>query len=244
MKTLQIFLLLLALVACKKEKKNIETAEDNTTNTVQKNNEWETLFDGETFKGWHVYLTDSISDEWSVEDGAMMFNPKEGRTEGGKNLISDKTYTNFKLLVEWKISKGGNSGIFWSVKEDTIYKEAYETGPEIQILDHLNYPDPDKKHHAGALFGLVGSKQEHTNPIGEWNTFVISINHKTNKGKVWLNKVKIIEFPVNGKNWNEMVEHSKFKDWDGFGKFTTGKIGLQDHGSKVWFRNIKIQELQ
>ncbi len=244
MRILLIFLGILAFTSCKKEKKTIKKVEENTTAQTQESDEWETLFDGETFNGWHIYLAGSVSSEWSIEDGAMLFNPKEDRTLGGQNLVSDKDYTNFKLSLEWKISKGGNSGIFWGVKEDSNYKEAYETGPEIQVLDNINYPgDLKKNQEAGALYDMVSPSKDVAKPAGEWNTCIISINHKTNEGKVWLNDVLIVEFPVNGKNWNEMVAHSKFKDWEGFGKFTTGKIGLQDHGNKVWYRAIKIKEL-
>jgi hypothetical protein len=243
MRTLLLLLGFIALSACKKEKNNAEKAVENTTVVEQESPQWEVLFDGKTFKGWHVYLTDSISDEWAIEDGALFFNPKKDRTEGGKNIVSDKEYTNFKLSLEWKISKGGNSGIFWGVKEDVKYKEAYETGPEIQVLDNLNFLDTNSKHKAGALYDMVSPSKDTTKPIGEWNTCILYINQKTNEGKVWLNDVLIVEFPVNGENWNEMVANSKFKNWDGFGKFTTGKIGLQDHGNKVWYRNIKIYEL-
>ncbi len=239
-----IVVTLLTLIACKKEKTNTEKVEETMSDVVQESNEWETLFDGKTFKGWHVYLTDSISSEWSIENDALFFNPKKDRTLGGQNLVSDKAYKNFKLSLEWKISKGGNSGIFWGVKEDLKYKEAYETGPEIQVLDNINYHgDLKKNQEAGALYDMVAPSKDVAKSAGEWNVCVISINHKTNEGKAWLNDVLIVEFPVNGEGWNAMVANSKFKDWEGFGKFTTGKIGLQDHGNKVWYRNIKIKEL-
>ena len=72
---------------------------------------------------------------------------------------------------------------------------------------------------------------------------IIIINHKTNEGKVWLNDVLIVEFPVNGEKWAAMVANSKFKDWEAFGKYPTGKIALQDHGGRVSFRNIKIKQI-
>jgi hypothetical protein len=236
------------LIGCKQpSKKNavkkIQDKEVESTNGP----EWVSLFDGKTFKGWHLYMTKDLPHgEWSIEDGAMLFNPKKDRTEGGKNIVTDNDYTNFKLSLEWKISKGGNSGIFWGVKEDPKYKEAYETGPEIQVLDNQNHPDANisgKLHQAGALYDMVAPSQDVAKPYGEWNKCVIYINHKTNEGKVWLNDVKIVEFPVDGEGWGTMVANSKFKDWEGFGKTPTGKIGLQDHGNKVWYRNIKIQEL-
>jgi len=250
MKKLTIIIaIILVFVACKKEHSKTTKAKENIEPQMQTENSdnWIVLFDGTSFDGWHEYMTQGeISDEWSIENNAMFFNPKEGRTVGGKNIVTNTEYTNFKLSIEWKISNAGNSGIFWGVKEDAKYKEAYETGPEIQVLDNLGHPDAkvsDKLHQAGALYDMVEPSKDVTKPAGEWNKYIISINHKTNEGKVWLNDVKIIEFPLNGDGWDAMVANSKFKDWDGFGKFTTGKIGLQDHGDKVWYRNIKIQEL-
>ena len=249
-KTIILICIAIASIGCKQSSKGSEepqVVKEISKDEISNNElEWITLFDGTSFNGWHGYLSDSIPEEWSIEDGAMFFNPKEGRTAGGKNIVSNKNYTNFKLSLEWKISKNGNSGIFWGVKEDVKYREAYETGPEIQILDNLNYPVAKvggEKHQSGALYDMIAPSEDVTKPVGEWNKCVISINHKTNEGSVWLNNVKIVEFPVNGKGWDTMVANSKFKDWEGFGKFTTGKIGLQDHGNKVWFRAIKIQEL-
>ena len=82
-----------------------------------------------------------------------------------------------------------------------------------------------------------------TKAVGEWNECVITINQKTNKASVVLNGVEIVTFSPNGEDWDAMVSKSKFADWESFGKYTTGKIGLQDHGDKVWYRNIKIKEL-
>jgi len=238
MKKLAILLIMtLTFFACKQEPKK----------SVVKEAEWVSIFDGKSFSGWHIYNNkDEVAGEWSIEDGAMFFNPDKERTAGGKNMVTDNDYTNFKLSLEWKISPAGNSGIFWGVKEDTIYNEAYETGPEIQVLDNLGHPDAKvggKKHQAGALYDMIEPAQDVVKPVGEWNSCVIYINHKTNEGEVWLNDVLIVEFPVNGEEWNKMVANSKFKDWEGFGKFPTGKIGLQDHGNPAWYRNIRIQEL-
>ncbi len=227
------------LVACNQT----QSTKQETKEKSEIEHEWKVIFDGKTFDGWHVYMADSSSDQWSIEDGAMFFNPKEGRTEAGQNLMTNKEYKNFKLSLEWKIVKGGNSGIFWGVKEDAKYKEAYETGPEIQVLDNINYADTIRNHQAGALYDMVEPSQEVVKRAGEWNKCIISIDHRLNEGKVWLNEVLIVEFSVHGNGWDTLVAKSKFKGWEGFGKFTTGKIGLQDHGDKVWYRNIKIKEL-
>lgn len=113
------------------------------------------------------------------------------------------------------------------------FNEAYQTGLEIQVLDNERHPDAKanpKFHQAGALYDLVQPEQDICKPAGEWNHCVLSVNHKTNEGSVTLNGTKIVSFPVHGEEWDKMVENSKFKGWEGFGKHHTGHIRLQDHG--------------
>lgn len=253
MKTIGYFALALTLMAgCKeagkKDTQDAASKEEKTVTAKDKNtnkSEWVSLFDGKTFAGWHGYNSDKISPEWSVQDGAMVLTPDNTNKTGGKNLVTDKDYTDFELSLEWKISEGGNSGVFWGVKEDPELHEPYQTGPEIQVLDNERHPDAKagKTHQSGALYDMVPPSKDVAKPAGEWNTMVLKIDHRSNEGKVWLNGVEIVKFPVQGEAWKEMVKKSKFDGWKGFGIYETGKIGLQHHGNQVWFRNIKIKEL-
>ena len=242
-----IYLLVLTISVTSCKQKANETVQSELTamnnEVIQPVSEWITLFDGTSFDNWRGYLTEEMYSEWTIEDGAMVFTPSGN---GGKNIITKGTFTDFEMSLEWKISEGGNSGIFWSVYEDPKYKEAYQTGPEIQVLDNERHPDAKanpKYHQAGALYDLVQPMHDVCNPAGQWNLCVLKVNHKTNEGSVTLNGTVIVTFPVHGEAWDAMVEKSKFKGWEGFGKHHTGHIGLQDHGDKVWFRNIKIKEL-
>ncbi len=242
-----IVLAVLALTfACKeKPKENTEEMAEETIEVVEEP-EWTTLFDGSSFEGWHYYNGGEIGEPWKIEDDAMVFYPPEARPEGASyNLVTDKEYTNFVLTLEWNIAEGGNSGIFWGVKEDEKYGQPYLTGPEIQVLDDERHPDAKNgtDRLAGALYDMVSPSEKAVNPAGEWNQVELMINHETNEGHVLLNGKKIVQFPVHGPEWDKMVSNSKFADWEGFGAFKTGKIGLQDHGDKVAFRNIKIKEL-
>jgi hypothetical protein len=232
------------LVSCKQKKENIPVKED-VVEAMDKNvsEEWITLFDGTSFDNWRGYLSEGMYPEWSIDDGAMLYTPSG---EGGKNIITKEKFTNFILSLEWKIAEGGNSGIFWSVFEDEAFKEAYHTGPEIQVLDNERHPDAKanpKYHQAGALYDMVQPEHDVCKPAGEWNECILKIDHNSNSGSVTLNGTVIVEFDVHGEKWDALVSNSKFKDWKGFGKHKTGHIGLQDHGDKVWFRNIKIKEL-
>ena len=174
----------------------------------------------------------------------VLYPSKEGEGKS-HNLVTDKEYTSFVLSLEWKVKEASNSGIFWGILEDAKYGEPYETGPEIQVLDNIGHPDAKNgtTHQAGALYDMIAPSKEVVNPVGEWNLCVITINQKTNSGSVKLNGKNIVEFPVNGADWDALVANSKFADWKGFGKYQTGKIGLQDHGDQVAFRNIRIKEL-
>ena len=223
-------------------------ASEKMNETQSPLDEWEILFDGSTLNGWHQYNGDAVGPEWTAKDGVLTFNPKEDRKwgDGGKNIVTDKEYTSFILSIEWNVSEGGNSGIFWGVKEGEAYGEPYVTGPEIQILDNERHPDSFVKpnfHQAGALYDMVQPSMDVCKPAGEWNHVFISINYTTNKASVKLNDVEIVKFSLSGPEWDDLVVNSKFKDWKDFAKYKTGKIGLQDHGDGVSYRNIKIREL-
>ena len=228
-------------------------SKEKKENTIKKK-EWISLFDGKTLNGWHQYNGSAIGEEWSVVDSTLVFDPSKKRNGGDKNIVTDQEFTNFVLSIEWKVAEVGNSGLFWAVQEGQEYGQPYLTGPEIQILDNERHPDAQanpKYHQAGALYDMVQPTADVCNPAGEWNHFLLTIDHNINKGIVVLNGTEIVRFPVHGPEWEALIAASKFGDKNSpfythapkFGQFKTGKIGLQDHGDKVAFRNIKIKEL-
>lgn len=237
----------LLMVGCKDNSKNEENtvSEPEITMNEEQEKEWEELFNGNDLEGWKAFNSDSISNQWKAEEGTIAFSPAEGERQGTENLVTEEKYENFELSLEWKISEGGNSGIMWGVQEGEDFNEPYLTGPEIQVLDNQGHPDAKNGpiRQAGALYDMVPPSEDVTKPAGEWNTTVIRINHEENKGSVEMNGTMVTEFAVHGEEWDEMVKNSKFKDWEDFGKTHKGHIALQDHGDKVWYRNIKIKEL-
>lgn len=223
--------------------------------------EWTYLFDGETLNGWHLYNSDNLTGDWYVENGELVLNSNDDNRGGGNDIVTDKSYTDFELSLEWKIPKGGNSGVFFKVVEIPEVLDAWKTGPEIQILDNRNFiGGPTTRYHkAPALYDLKPIGNVKYNPFGEWNHLLLRIDHKKNIGSITFNGNFVYSFPLYGPEWEEMVSRSKFSSDEYyedlkpdhpyftyapfFGKFKTGKIGLQDHGYSVRFRNIKIKEL-
>ncbi|MBO6518364.1 MAG: DUF1080 domain-containing protein, partial [Bacteroidia bacterium] len=135
-----------------------------------------------------------------------------------------------------------NSGIIYNVVESDEYDYVWQTGPEMQILDNTCHPDAKiETHRAGDLYDMIECKYVNVNPAGQWNRVRLKIDN----GKVehWLNGRKLVAFEMFNDNWTQMIANSKFKDMPDFGKARKGRISLQDHGDKVWFRNIKIREL-
>jgi len=204
---------------------------------------WKSLFDGKTKKGWHIYRGEATGESWQVENGLLTFTPvnKPGVKTGG-DLTTDEEYENYHLSVEWKISEGGNSGIIFGVKEDSMFKKSYLTGMEMQVLDNSKHPDAKIiKHRAGDLYDLISCSKETVKPAGEWNHAEVIYNN--NNLQLILNGETVVSTVVGDENWNKLVAGSKFKTMKGFGTFRKGRIVLQDHGDKVWYRDIKIKEL-
>ena len=222
-----------------------DAAADSTAATApaaaaDSSNGWTSLFDGSTITGWHSYGKTVAAPRWKVMDGAISIDTTVKEED---DLVSDNSYENFDLKLEWKISKNGNSGVIFLVQEDTVkYEHTYNSGPEMQVLDNDGHADGKiTKHRAGDLYDLIKSSSEPVKPVGEWNQAEIIVN----KGKLdlILNGVTTVSTTLWDDNWKKLVAGSKFKNMPNWGTFTSGKIALQDHGNAVWYRNIQIKKL-
>ena len=203
---------------------------------------WVDLSSEDISENWHTYLSNSV-EGWESKDKVYVLDPSDKKNNG---LVSNKHYHSFILSLEWKVDKGGNSGIFWALNEDPKYSVPYLTAPEVQVIDDEYYYGGDKenrKHMNGSVYDMVAPSMLAANPTGEWNKYVIEINYKKNIGNVNLNGKDVSTFPLRCKKLNEMIENSIFKRWDGFAKTEKGPIALQDHDTRVYYRNIKIKEL-
>ena len=220
-------------------------AKSNTLTDTEVRDNWQLLFNGKDFTGWHAFKQKTVGDNWIIDptEQAIQVHKAEGSTTHGQgDLTTDGEYENYELRLDWKISACGNSGIIYNILEIDSLSATYQSGPEMQVLDNTCHPDAKIiKHRAGDLYDMISCSVENVKPAGEWN----SIRLICNNGKVehWQNEQKLVEYDQNAPTWKTMIAGSKFKTMPYFGTSRKGKIALQDHGDKVWYRNIKIRKL-
>lgn len=219
----------------------LQAQKANTLTQEEIKDGWKLLFDGKTTDGWHAYNGTQVPSAWTVKGGALNFKKGDGRKGG--DIVSEIELDNYDLRLEWKISKGGNSGIFLGVQENPNYRSAFDTGIEMQVLDNIDGADRhDPTHLAGAMYDLIDAKEtSKPKPVGEWNE--VRVLKKDGQITFWLNGIVTANAFIGGADWQEMVDNSKFKGSD-FGKFPKGKIALQDHGDEVSYRNIKVKTFE
>ena len=213
---------------------------DNTLTPKEKQQGWQLLFDGSDMSQWRNFKKEGLNPEWVVEDSTMKLTGG-----GGGDILTRKSFENFDLRLEWKISEGGNSGIFLLVDEDG--EQIYSHAPEIQILDDDRHSDRAiDSHRSGSLYDMVASHSSSHKPAGEWNK--VRILFVDGFLRVWQNRINTVTITIGDSTWNTLVQNSKFaqgpnSEFEGFAESTSGHIGLQDHGDPVAFRNLKIREL-
>ena len=199
------------------------------------NAEWIVLFDGEKVNGLRGYKQKGLPESWVIVDGAL-----KTISGHGVDLISEDVYKNFELELEWKIPKGGNSGIFYFATEEG--KHIYESAPEMQVLDNIAHRDGLRDvTTAGSLYDLIAPIKNVVKTVGEFNQVRIKV--EDNHVEHWLNGIKILEYEYQSEHMKALIAKSKFKTMPLFAKASSGHIGLQgDHG-KIWYRNIRIRKL-
>ena len=223
------------------------------------------LFDGTSLEGWRGYGKDHVPSRWTIEDGCLKFSGSGGGEaqtgEGGDIIFAAQKFKNFELELEWKISKGGNLGIFYLAQEikneNGNYEPIYISSPECQVLDNENHPDAmlGKKigiRQSSSLYDMIVADPQNANPAGEWNKVRIMVY----KGTVvhTQNDENVLEYHLWTPQWTELLETSKFSSekWPlAFellntcgGENREGYFGVQDHGDDVWYRNIRVKVME
>ncbi len=224
------------------------------------------IFDGTSLNGWRGYGKDNVPARWTIEDGCLKFSGTgagESQSGDGGDIIFAKKFKNFEMKFDWKISKGGNSGVFFLAQEVTTKKEdgtvqyepIYISSPEYQVLDNANHPDAklgkDNNRQSASLYDMIPAVPQNQNPFGEWNSGSIMVYQGTVvHGQ---NGENVVEYHLWTPQWTELLQASKFSQekWPlAFellnnlgGPNHEGYIGFQDHGNDVWFRNIRVKIL-
>ena len=237
----------LTLALCLSSCGSKESAKDNSLTRKEKKDGWALLWDGKTTEGWRGAKLDAYPENgWVVEDGVLkVLAGNGGESTNGGDIITTRTYKNFILKVDFKITEGANSGIKYFV-DPTLNKGAGSAiGCEFQILDDLRHPDAKLgvkgNRTLGSLYDLIPAPEDKPFDINSWNTATVIV--EGSHVEHWLNGVKLLEYERNNQEWNALVAYSKYRDWPNFGNYEEGYILLQDHGNEVWFKNIKIKEL-
>ena len=218
------------------------SVEHNVLTPEEKAAGWELLFDGATLDGWKDYNGKTLTQPWHVVDGCIQ--AKGDGSDGSGYIVTNKEYENFELAWDWKLSKAGNSGMLYHVVERPEFKVPYVTGPEFQLLDDVNFPDPVEdwqKCGVDYAMHLPDYTKMHVNPAGEWNNSKIVFDN----GHVehWINGEKILEFEAWTDDWHARKNSGKWTMAPEYGLSKSGVLCLQDHGYPASFRNLKIKEL-
>ncbi|MGD2245213.1 MAG: DUF1080 domain-containing protein [Candidatus Aminicenantes bacterium] len=256
---LVLFVFFSFFLSCsQKEKSESLTETQHRPNTLierEKNEGWILLFDGKSLEGWRGLGRESIPEgHWIIEDGAIKKVPsrevplqEDGQPLKGGDILTVRTFENFELTLEWKISPAGNSGIKYNVSEEmsTSFPPKYAAlGFEYQILDDENHPDAKAgaDRTAAALYDLIAPEGKTLKPPGEFNTARILFTG--NHGEHWLNGVKVLEYELETPEMESLLAASKYRVYPDFAKRRKGHIVLQDHTDAAWFRSIKIREIK
>jgi hypothetical protein len=255
MKTLsrKIFLGILAVVimcSAKSSKKDAlalyaeldKNAPINTLTVKEKEKGWQLLFDGKKTDGWHGYNMKVFPDDcWKIDNGT--FTTTNSGSKEGLDIVTDKVYRSFAFSVDYKMDTATNSGVIFQIREDPQYKFPYETGPEFQIIDHENWKKDKLEDWQinGANYAMYPPMAKPYKPIHEWNHLFLVVDG--NFVTQMLNDVVVVKYEKNSDDWKKQRDSGKWTGFPDWGKFDEGHISLQNHGTKVWFRNIKLKQL-
>ena len=254
----RLILLAIILAACSTRAVQVSTfpTRPNELSAPEIGEGWQLLFDGQTLNGWHALgFTSMPNGLWIVENGAIKHVAKaKGATQAdgqplvGWDLISDSAYQNFELAFDWKISEAGNSGVKYNVSEELSTRMPpphAAKGWEYQVNDDVKNEDSKiPNHRSGSLYDMFApNEKKRVNPAGQWNS--AKIVFRDSHGEHWMNGEKIVEFDLGTPAFDSAFaqsKYSKYPEW--FPIRRKGQIVLQDHDDVVWFRNIKIRQLQ
>jgi len=225
---------------------SLEAQKINDLTAQEKKAGWKLIFNGKNLAGWHAYGAKEPGSAWKVEAGVIKLDVPEragNKAKNGGDIVLDQVVSgDFELKADWKVSKYANSGIFFFVKEAPQYKNMHNTGLELQVTDNTIYEGAkENTHRAGDFFGVANARLREINPVGEWNQVHFIL--RKNKLTVSINGFIVQEHDISSDDWKKRIAGSGLKDAPIGKGIYSGLIGLQDWGSTVWYRNIKLLRL-
>ena len=207
----------------------------NTLTDQEKAAGWKLLFDGKSTEGWRAYGADTMPSGWQAVDGILT------RVSRAADIITKEQYGDFEMALDWKLEPRGNSGLFYRAVEGLEW--IYHGAPEYALLDDAGHNDgKNPLTSAGSVHSVYAPPKGVVKPAGEWNTSRLVA--KGTHIEHWLNGQKVVEYEQGSEDWAKRVAASKFSVWPKYGKAMKGHIGLQEHGGRAEFRNIKIRDLK
>ena len=222
----------------------------NNLSAYEKESGWKLLFDGKSTAGWIGANKGTFPEKgWEIKDGVLkVLSLSGGESANGGDIVTKDQYSAFDLSLDFKLSKGANSGIkyFVTLKEKN---SGSAIGPEYQLLDDTLHPDAklgrEGNRTLASLYDLIKSEKSSRffKQPGNWNTARIVV-YPNNHVEHYLNGIKVLEYDRGSQAFRDLVAISKYKVWPNFGEAAEGHILIQDHGNEVSFRSIKIKQLK
>lgn len=252
----------LVLIGCRnKEQKPQEAMKgpellQNSLTELEKEQGWELLFDGKSFKGWRGLGRKDVQTQlWKIEDGAIrklnsgeVPSMPDGQPLEGGDLMTVDTFDNYELYFEWKILKAGNTGLKYNVSEEMSQKYGSQysaLGFEYQLLDDSDTLYAGKlkpSQYTGSLYDMIAADNADVRPAGVYNSSRIVVIDRNVEH--WLNGKKVVEYEFGSRYLDSLYQKSKYVDYPGFLEKRTGHIVLQNHKDDAWFKNIKVRKIK
>jgi cytochrome c len=204
---------------------------------------WRLLFDGRTLKGWSGFQREDVPPVWRVRDGALTLAKLAGDTPGKErgDLRTADVFGNFELRLQWAVAPGGNSGVFFFVREG-VDQRIWRAAPEVQLLDDPRHRDGLlESHRAGALYDIYPPACNALRPPGEYNDLRLVV--RSGHVEHWLNGYRVVQYELDSEDFKARLARSKFRDAPYFAKERRGHLAVQDHGDEIRFRSIRVREL-
>ena len=197
---------------------------------------WRSLFDGTGTSAWRGYRSQTFPAGWRIVDGVLTKSGEQA------DIMTKDQFGNFELALDWKLSPGGNAGIFYRGTEE--YDHIYWSAPEYQLLDDAGHPDGKSRlTSTGADYALYASPAGVVKPADQWNSTLIVVNGNTVQH--WLNGQKLLEYELGSPDWETKVKASKFAAYPNYGRAKRGYIAIQgDHDGTLSIRNVRIREIK